>query len=575
MAQALSNLPVGAKVKFGKYSVNGEAAQDIVWVVIAKNHPSTPAYPSNSVTLLTERIVDLRAFDAKEKNTSTYGINGLARYETSNIRQWLNSDKSAGTWYVAKHDKDEPPTTEQVLNFTPYNDRPGFLNAFTTSEKNAILPTTVRYNNYISGAVDVIDKVYLLSAKEVTGLTLNGLDVEGTRFAYFETATQPATLTEQAFTHSLSTNKPSTISASHSWWTRTGFYNWDYSTDAVHVLSSPVNGTSHIKPCEGSIGVRPALNLSSTVSISDVTDVDGCYTTIFNSAPSTPSVLNVPTLYGGKSNPISWGKASDVDGDSLTYQLECSVNKGAYAQIYSGTSTTYAHLVPFGATTVQYRVKATDPSGTSSEYKNSNTANVINNNAPVISGSDTNLGVKSSGFTGTYTITDANNDSVTVTESIDGVQIRSLVATLGSTITYGVTEGTWLALSNGSHTLTIRATDGIDTAVRTIVFTKLVDGFTIRNTTPWEASTMPSRIMIVVTRNIPTTATFKVEVCNNGYDASPKWEDCSDAVKSGMVHVFTNKSKTASKWGVIVRVTVNRNGATGACYVSAIGGNFE
>ena len=81
------------------------------------------------------------------------------------------------------------------------------------------------------------------------------------------------------------------------------------------------------------------------------------------------------------------------------------------------------------------------------------------------------------GFTGTYTITDANSDAVTVTESIDGVQIRSLVATLGQAITYGVTENNWLALPNGSHTLTIRATDGIDSAVRTYTFTKLVGEF--------------------------------------------------------------------------------------------------
>jgi hypothetical protein len=44
---------------------------------------------------------------------------------------------------------------------------------------------------------------------------------------------------------------------------------------------------------------------------------------------------------------------------------------------------------------------------------------------------------------------------------------------------------------------------------------------------------------------------------------------------SGLVHVFSNTKKTATDWGVLVRVTVERNGATGACYVSAIGGNFE
>jgi hypothetical protein len=193
----------------------------------------------------------------------------------------------------------------------------------------------------------------------------------------------------------------------------------------------------------------------------------------------------------------------------------------------------------------------------------------------VISGTDGNLGVKSEGFTGTYTITDANNNPVTVTEAIDGVQIRSLVATLGMAITYGVTENTWLALSNGSHTLTISATDGIDTSVRTYTFIKLVDKFTIQNATPWAATDRPSRIMLVITRNIPSTATFKVEVCNNGYDDDPMWEDVTAAVKSGLVHTFYNGINSAGKWGVLVRVTVERNGATGACYVSAIGGNFE
>jgi hypothetical protein len=324
------------------------------------------------------------------------------------------------------------------------------------------------------------------------------------------------------------------------------------------------------------VGVRPALNINSLVSVSDGTDSDGCYTIIFNESPFAPAAFYLsPNIYGGKANSISWGVANDPDGDAVTYLLECSVDGGDYTEIYNGSAVAYAHLVPFGTSTVSYRVKATDPSGESSAYVTSDTLTVVNNNAPVISGSDTNLGVKSEGFTGTYTITDANNHDVTVTEAIDGVRIRSLVAPRGQEITYGVTENTWLALPNGSHTLTISATDGIDTTVRTIVFTKLVEAFTIKNSTPWASSTMPSRIMLVITRNIPSASTFKVEVCNNGYDASPAWEDATDAVMSGLVHVFANTAKTASNWGVQVKVTVERNGAIGACYVSAIGGNFE
>lgn len=573
MAQLLSNLPVGAKVKFGKYSVNGEAAQPIIWLVVAKNHISTPAYPTNSVTLLTEKIIDLRSFDAPETNNSdsgraTYGNN---RYSLSNIDQWLNKDSAAGMWYSAKHNVDQPPSSPEIMGGTPYSTRPGFLNAFTTEEKNAIQSTNIRVRApQIDGGAyeDILRKVFLPSATEVD---LVAEVAEGAKWSYFNGDNNIVYLTSQAYNNTRSSSKPIRVDDGWYWWVRSTYYT---SKDSPNCADTDGDIVSR-RAWDGTVGVRPACNLLSSLSVSETVDGDGCYTMVWNSAPSAPTILNVPTIYGGKSNPISWSAAVDPDSDNVTYHLECSIDGSEYTLIYSGTSTAYAHLLPFGTTSVAYRLKATDPLGESSAYITSATVSVINNNAPVISGSDSNLGIKSSGFTGTYTVTDANNNAVTVTEAIDGVQIRSLVATLGQAITYGVTENTWLALPNGSHTLTISATDGIDTAVRTYTFTKLVDTLRIQNATPWVSSTMPSRIMLVITRNIPSEATFKVEVCNNGYDASPTWEDATDAVKSGLVHVFENTTKTATSWGVLVKVTVARNGATGACYISAIGGNFE
>ena len=577
MAQALSNLPIGAKVKFGKYSVNGETAQSIIWLVVAKNHSSTPAYPTNSVTLLTEKIIDLRAIDAQEPNNPDSGRvqGGNNRYSLSNIDQWLNKDAAAGAWYSAQHSADHEPTSSAMMfTSSSYSTRPAFLNAFSDSEKNAILNTTIRVAKASvdgGGYEDVSRKVFLASATEVGISTGSGIN-EGAKWSYFGTNTRKVSLTSQAFSYANATSKPSNVSDVWLWWLRT-----PDSATAYYGRSVNKSGEATLTAvCHGTQGIRPALNLLSTLMVSDATDSDGCYTAIPNSAPSSPASIAVPTtIYGGKSNAISWSSATDVDGDAVTYYLECSTNGGAYVQIYSGTSATYAHLVPFGTTSVAYRVKATDPQGASSAYTTSATKTVVNNNAPVISGTDSNLGVKSSGFTGTYTITDANNNAVTVTESIDGVQIRAIVATLGQAITYGITGNTWLALPNGSHTLTIRATDGIDSAVRTYTFTKLVDGFAIQNATPWTTTTRPSRIMLVITRNIPSGAKFKVEVCNNGLQGSPTWEDCTAAVESGLVHVFSNQSNSAASWGVIVRVTVARNGATGACYVSAIGGNWE
>ena len=578
MAQALSNLPIGAKIKFGKYSVNGEAAQPIIWLVVAKNHSSTPAYPASSITLLTERSIDARCVDAKEPNNPSsdrvsYGNN---RYSQSNIDQWLNKDSAGGAWYIAQHSADQAPDSAAVLEGgTAYAARPGFLNAFTSGEKSAIQSTTIRVAKTSwdgGGYEDISRRVFLASATEV-GISIEGGVAEGSMWIWFSNHSRVTQLTPQATTYSLSEVKSSESSGNWYWWLRTPRLNLANRTYAVKAD----NTAGYYNAYGGNYGIRPAINLLSTLSVSDTTDGDGCYIAFPNSAPSSPSSMAVPSaIYGGKSNSISWESANDADGDSITYSLECSINGGSYAEIYRGASATYAHLVPFGTSTVAYRVKATDPSGESSAYTASATKTVVNNNAPTISGADENLGVKSSGFVGSYTITDANSDAVTVTEAIDGVQIRALVATLNTPIPYAIVGNTWLTLPNGSHTFTITATDGIDTSVRTYVFTKLVDKFTIQNSTPWVTSTRPSRIMLVITRNIPSGAKFKVEVCNNGCDSEPTWEDCTDAVTSGLVHVFANQeAQDLTLWGVLVRVTVERNGAAGACYVSAMGGNFE
>ena len=89
MVQALSNLTVGSKIKFGTYKVEQSSIEPIIWLIADKNHNG---YPANSVTLLTEKIIDLRGFDAKEPSNSNtdrqkYGNN---RYLHSNLRQWLN-----------------------------------------------------------------------------------------------------------------------------------------------------------------------------------------------------------------------------------------------------------------------------------------------------------------------------------------------------------------------------------------------------------------------------------------------------------------------------------------------------
>ena len=461
MAQFLSNLPNRALIKFGKHQVGSETAQPIVWMVADKNHKG---YPSNSVTLITEKIIDLRAYDASEADDSDEEYYyGNYTYKLSNIHQWLNSNASAGNWYSAAHADDRPPS---------YKTRPGFLYNFTPDERLALLPTTIALQPiYTPGTSteSIVAKVFLPSAYEIFGKY--AMSDNSSQFSCFLSGSKSAVLTEQAYTNTTSSSKPETISNIWQYMTRT------YYRPLLYGIFSSVEAMSD-RPNKENWGVRPVVNLAANTKISDTPDSDGCYT-------------------------------------------------------------------------------------------------FLAQNAPVISGSNSDLGKKTSGFSQTYSVTDADNEAVTVTEYLDNVKVRSYVATLGATNTFALTGNTWFKLANGIHTMKITATDGFDEVTRTYTFTKSVTKLTVQRVTPLDSSTQPKSILATVVKVIPEGAIFKVEACNNGYDTSPTWEDITTRVLQGRIYDFTNTVKTAGKWGVNIRVTVDRNGKEGACYITEIGGNFE
>lgn len=68
----------------------------------------------------------------------------------------------------------------------------------------------------------------------------------------------------------------------------------------------------------------------------------------------------------------------------------------------------------------------------------------------------------------------------------------------------------------------------------------------------------------------------KVEACNNAFDDSPAWEDITAQVAINRVYNFLNQSKTAEKWGVNVRFTIEKNeGYEGEVSISGFGGAYE
>ena len=81
--------------------------------------------------------------------------------------------------------------------------------------------------------------------------------------------------------------------------------------------------------------------------------------------------------------------------------------------------------------------------------------------------------------------------------------------------------------------------------------------------------------LVMLDDAIPAGAKFTVEVCNNGNDASPTWEDVTQNVVSGSKFFLSNTTKTASAWGYNFRIKVKRGTATGDCFITSAGGNFE
>ncbi|MBQ3230981.1 MAG: fibronectin type III domain-containing protein, partial [Clostridia bacterium] len=387
-------------------------------------------------------------------------------------------------------------------------------------------------------------------------------------------ASRVAYPTSECVSNSEYTNSSFATSRGWYWWLRT-----PHSSNARSVRGVSTDGTlNYYSAFNGHRGVRPLCNLSSSILVSDTTNSDGNYEIIYNTAPSAPSGITAPAqAYSGQNIEVSCAEASDPDGDALTYCFERSYNSGAWTQVQSSAARTFTEAVSTAWNTLKYRVRAKDSAGNYSAYITSGDIAVIHNQPPVISGANADLGVKRAGFTYEYSVTDPDADVVNVVERIDGaVHATKNNVELGETQTLSVIDDSFTALSNAIHTITITATDSAgNSAVRTLTFTKAIDGFVITLTEPLEAESQPTRCNITVTRDIPAGGEFKVEATNNPFDTSPVWEDCTNAVISGHAHVFENTMNTAAQYGLNIRVTVKRGTALTNCWVSGIGGNFE
>lgn len=319
-----------------------------------------------------------------------------------------------------------------------------------------------------------------------------------------------------------------------------------------------VIGTTKIKYTPGN-GNTTVGTLERAIFLLSVTELgrSASYANTEGTALSIASSLQIAYLNG--SAVVQWTRSPNTDNTGSAYYL--------YTSGYVGSNGCNNTLGSRPAFTLPSTLSVSDD------------GSVSVNTAPTISGSyatGTNLGTKTAGFNLTYTVADADGDTVTVKEYLDNVLQRTYTATLGATNTFQcVTAANFQTVLNGAHTLKVVANDGkADSAAYTITFTKKVTKATITLASALPADDIIQVMVMTLTSSIPADANLKVLVTNNANDSSPVWEDATADIKSGVNHVFTNKT-AANGFAFNFKLSVERGASDTGGYISNIGGAFE
>lgn len=146
----------GDYVRFGAYN-----NEPILWSVMKED--------GNGIMLFSVRVISLKPFDARgpfHHNDRQKFIYGSARWENSNIRQWLNSSEEKIDWIQ------NAPVKENIWRGeNAYAHEKGFLaeGNFTMSDRRLIKETfndTIQADPNGGGRYTTRDKVFLLSKAE-------------------------------------------------------------------------------------------------------------------------------------------------------------------------------------------------------------------------------------------------------------------------------------------------------------------------------------------------------------------------------------------------------------------------
>lgn len=168
--------------------------------------------------------------------------------------------------------------------------------------------------------------------------------------------------------------------------------------------------------------------------------------------------------------------------------------------------------------------------------------------APVLTPDNQNLGTITDPVTIHYSIP-VNGANVVV--KIDGEQKSTSVSANGN-YSFDLTPY-WSELSLATHNLEFISTYNGYKCGAKVTFTKS-DALLQITGTPVQTDRMSVSCVMKDTATVPSGATITREVTNDAFDQNPEWE-----IYAGSSHSFSNDSKTADKWGVNWRVTIDNS----------------
>ena len=349
-------------------------------------------------------------------------------------------------------------------------------------------------------------------------------------------------------------------------------YQIDIEYTAVRTLSSVTKGsTSYGNVSSASSGAYPANSYSGNY----------WYVSKGNDTIDPASVTYPASPNGGELVDITIAPSTGIKfGGTVKYKVEYQLDGGSWqTAVESTTSTTVSVLIPKGTQTFTARATASDNMGfTSTTAVTGATVNVVNNAAPVISCGTSSLGEIAEPFSVTYSVSDEDGDTMTITEKIDGTVIRSYSASSGSSgeQTFSPDAMQWLTTLNGSHTATITADDGKGgVTTHSISFTRAVYTMSVTLEEPMETDAAITKCVVNIARNLPADAEWSLLVTNNAFDSEPVWEDITQYVKNGWNWVFENQTVTSGRYGFNFKLTCTRGASGQGGSVDTISGGFE